>query len=220
MKKTGISVLAAMFLIMFCHIHASRAETVYSIGSGDVPVRATPNPKGKVLSSISPGVPVQIQQSNRWVLVEFSDGSGNSRKGWVDAIFLGPKPPEGMLVKQLEADNQSLKASLEGLEKEREELLNKEKALTEKLASIESSYEDLKIGSSNYLQLKEEHEATMASLEKLKEDFEILSQENQSLKVSQRIKWFGAGGVVLLLGWFIGWVNGRHQRKKRSSYFF
>ncbi len=219
MKKTGIAFLTAISLIMFSHVHASWAETVYNISSGDVPIRSTPEATGNVFGSISPGDPVEIRQANRWVLIEFQDDSGNSRRGWVDSILLGPRPPEGILVKQLEEENTSLKATLSSLQSERSDLVETEKLLTEKLATMESDYEELKSGAADYLQLKGEHETTLVALAQLQEDFETLSQENESLKISQRIKWFGAGGLVLLVGWFMGWLNGRHQKRKKSTYF-
>jgi SH3 domain protein len=45
-------------------------------------------------------------------------------------------------------------------------------------------------------------------------------QENENLKVSQRVQWFVAGAMVLLLGWFIGWATGRRQKKRKASYYY
>ncbi len=219
MKKMGIAFLTAIFLITLGHVHASWAETAYNISSGNVPIRATPEATGSAFGSISPGAPVEIRQANRWVLIEFKDDSGNSRRGWVDAILLGPRPPEGILVQQLEEENAGLKATLTSLQSERNDLVETEQLLTERLSTMEKSYEELKSGATEYLQLREEHDATLLALASLQEDFETLSQENQSLRISQRIKWFGAGGIVLLVGWFIGWINGRQQKRKKSMYF-
>lgn len=220
MKKTCIPLLLAFSFITVCPMHTSWAETVYSLGTNDVPVLATPNTQGTVLINLSPGTPVEIKQSNRWVLVQFLDDSGNSRRGWVDAILLGHNPPEAIWIKQLEEDSIGLKTSLQMLKDERNALLQGEKDLSEKVSRLEIDYEQLKTGATEYLQLKEEHDASLLALEDLGAELDALTQENQNLKISQRIKWFAAGGVVFMVGWFIGWLNGRRRKKQKSSYFF
>ncbi len=222
MKKTYTPLFSAFLLIIItvCPMHTSWAETVYSLGTTDVPILATPNTQGNVLKILSPGTPVEIKQSDRWVLVEYQDESGRSRRGWVDAILLGHNPPEKVWIKQLEDENIGLKTSLQTMEDEHNELRQKEKELSETLARLESDYEQLKTGATEYLELKEEHEASLSALEDMEAALDALTQENHNLKISQRIKWFAAGGIVFMVGWLIGWLNGRRRKKQKSSYFF
>lgn len=219
MKKTLLFAVVTCCAMILFQATSIRAETAYSIDSKDIPLRATPNSKGKVLANIPPGAGVVLQQSSRYTLVQYSGGGGGPKTGWVDPILLGPRPPEGVLTKQLEQEAIALRDRVAALEKERADLMEKDKKLGDKLVKVEANYEELKNASTNYLQLKQEAETAKAGLAKAKEDLENLSQENKSLKITEKIKWFAAGGFVLVLGWVIGLYTGRQQKKRRSSYF-
>lgn len=219
MKKTLLLAVVTSCAVIILQAAALRAETAYNIDSKDIPLRATPNSKGKVLVNVPPGTGVELQQSSRWVLVQYSAALGGPKTGWIDPILLGPKPPEGVLTKQLEHEAIALRDRVAALEKERAELMEKDKKLGDKLTKVEANYDELKNASTNYLQLKQESETAKAGLAKAKEDLEGLSQENKSLKITEKIKWFTAGGFVLVLGWVIGLYTGRQQKKRRSTYF-
>ncbi len=220
MKTIRTPFFLAFFLIMVYPMHTSWAETVYSLGTSDVPILATPNTQGTVLKTLVPGTPVEIKQSDRWVLVEYQDESGRSRRGWVDAILLGHNPPEEIWVKQLEEESIELKTRALTLEGERNMLLEREKDLSEQVARLQSDYEQLKTGASEYFELKEEHDASLLALTELEAKLDAMTRENQNLKISQRIKWFTTGAIVFMVGWFIGWLNGKRRKKQKSSYFF
>jgi SH3 domain protein len=55
-------------------------------------------------------------------------------------------------------------------------------------------------------------------LETAQGDVQGLTKENESLKSSQRNRWFAMGALVLLCGLMIGVVVGRQQRKRKSIY--
>ncbi len=77
-----------------------------------------------------------------------------------------------------------------------------------------------KEGSANYLKLKSENDSAKASLTSAQENIQTLVQENENLKVSHNIRWFVAGALVLLSGWFIGWATGRWRKKRRGTYYY
>jgi SH3 domain protein len=93
-----------------------------------------------------------------------------------------------------------------------------QKELKEKIANLELSYENLKAGSSNYLKFQNDYEATKAALAAAQNNYQSLMQENENLRLSQNIKWFAAGAVVLISGWALGLLTGRLQRKRRTTY--
>jgi SH3 domain protein len=140
------------------------------------------------------------------------------REGWVLTRFLSTVSPEVLQQKGLEQENAMLKEMVETLEREKAESTKTHKELQEKISSLQSSFENLKIASSNYLKFKEEFDATQAALAAAQTNYQNLLQENENLRLSQKIKWFAAGAAVLLSGWALGLLTGRLQRKRRSTY--
>jgi len=125
------------------------------------------------------------------------------------------------LANELKAENETQKERLDELDKEKEELLQKEKDLTDKLTRLNAAYEELKGGSVNYLKLKSEYDSVKASLASAQENIQVTLQENENLKLSQRVRWFVAGALVLVLGWLMGWATGRRGgRKKKGAYYY
>ena len=67
--------------------------------------------------------------------------------------------------------------------------------------------------------LKNSHESAVSSLEVVKKKNKVLEEENQNLHSNQRLKWFGTGAAVLLLGLIMGIVMGRKEKKRKSLYY-
>ena len=51
-------------------------------------------------------------------------------------------------------------------------------------------------------------------------NIQTLIQENENLKLSHNIRWFVAGALVMLSGWFMGWATGRWRKKRRGTYYY
>ena len=113
-----------------------------------------------------------------------------------------------------------MKERLDELDKEKAGLSQREKDLSDKLTKLNAAYEELKGGSGNYLKLKAEYDSAKSSLASAQEHIQTMVQENDNLKLSQRVQWFVAGALVLLLGWSMGWATGRRQKKKKGSYYY
>ena len=85
--------------------------------------------------------------------------------------------------------------------------------LKEKVARIEEEREEtLKRKVADYLELKAAHEIAP-------ETVQTLTRENESLRSSQRNKWFAMGALALLCGLMIGLVIGGKQKKRRSTVY-
>ena len=217
MKAIGLCTLTAIGLLML-PLTTSAATKAYSNASQDVSLRNSPGNNSRVVGSIPPGAAVELVKPKEWTLVKFTTPDGNVKDGWVPTRILGPHPPESTLTSALQTENASLKESVASLEKENAERTKREKELTDKLAKAESAYEAIKSGSANYMKIKEEADAAQKRLTSAQENIQTLSVENENLRLSNRIKFFAAGAMVLLVGWFIGWFTGRRQKKGRSTY--
>jgi SH3 domain protein len=191
----------------------SLAETIYVKSSEEAPLRSGPSTRNKILAKLPPGAAVEILKKDEWTRVRFNEPEGKVREGWVESRYLVEE-----LARELENENSALKEQFSASEKEKAELSQKEKLLADKLAKLEAEYENLKSGSANYVKIRDEYDTTKMALTSAEEKVERLVEENQNLRFSQNVKWFAAGATVLLGGWFIGWIMGRQQKKRRRSY--
>ncbi len=193
---------------------------VYTTDTQELTLRAVPGNRGKAITNLPPASALELVKEHGWTLVRYTDPGGKSRDGWVPSRFLGAWPPDSSIAKEIGGENEALKQQLGVSEKERSALLEKEKELTDKLVKLNGAYEELKKGSADYLKLKTEYDTAKTTLASAQENIQTLVQENENLKMSQLIRWFMAGALVLLLGLFLGWVSGRRQKRKKSTYFY
>ncbi|NSW85966.1 MAG: TIGR04211 family SH3 domain-containing protein [Syntrophobacteraceae bacterium] len=220
MKRILPCFIAVLLLITILPFQTSRAATMYTTDSQDVNLRSGPSAQNRAIATLPPGTPLELVKTTDWAQVKYTDPSGEVKQGFVLSRLLGPSPPESTRVRELASENTFLKEQLAAAEKEKAALLNKEKDLSDKLAKLEKAHEELRSGSTNYLKLKSEYDAAKSGLATAQENIQSLIQENENLKLSQRIQWFASGAAVLLVGWFLGWMSGRIKKKRRSSYFF
>lgn len=212
----------AVSLLLFSTLfypHATWAAKAYIVDTKEVPLRTSPNAQAKPIAMLTPGASVEILKGSEWTLVRYSGTDAQPRDGWVPTRTLGARPPEETLTKELQNENAALNERVVQLEKEKVNLQQREQKLSEQFSKLENDYEKLKTGSANYIALRDEYESTQTNLAASQETIERLTQENDSLRLSQRVTWFAAGAFVLFCGWVIGWVTGRHQRKRRIIYF-
>jgi SH3 domain protein len=185
----------------------------------EIAFRSGPGTQNRVMRMLPPGTGMEVLGNrNDWSKVRLSDGPEDSRVGWVMTKYLTTQSPDEMQAKGLEMENASLKEAIRGMEKEKADFVKREKELIDKIAKVESNFESLKSGSANYLKFKEEFDQTKAALSTVQANNQALLQENENLKLSQNIKWFIVGAVVLVGGWWIGVITGRLQRKRRPQY--
>lgn len=218
MKRTCQSLISVLLLAVLWCPASTWAAKAYISEPKDAPLRAGPGNNYKVLASIPSGSALEVLKSAEWIQVRFTGPNGETKDGWVLNSSIGAYPPENILVRQLQSENAEANEKLALLEKEKTDHIQKEKDLTEKLRKLEIAHETLKSGSTNYLKLKEENDAVKSALTSAEENIQSLIQENEDLKFSARIKWFIAGAIVLLFGWFLGWLTSNSQKKRRHYY--
>lgn len=219
MKKMFSISISFMLLSTIIPCQASWAEKAYTTDTQEVIVKNTPNAQSKTLAVLPKGTQVDFARPNEWSMVRYKTANGDVKEGWVQIKFLGAWPPDSMVGKERDIENTALRDQLAALDKERTGLAQKDREQADKLAKIEASYEELKGASTNYLKLKGECETAKGSLATAQENIQSLIQENENLKLSQRIQWFAAGAFVLLLGWFLGWLTGKRQKRKTHYYY-
>jgi SH3 domain protein len=220
MVKFRSALALATALAIVVPASAALATKAYTTDTQELTLRATPSSTGKSLLVIPPASSVELVNPRSYTKVRYQKPGGEMREGWIASRFLSAQPPDSSVARELKEENEALKEHLGELDKEKAGLSQREKELTDKLTKLNAAYEELKGGSVNYLKLKSEYDSAKASLASAQENIQTMIQENENLKLSQRVQWFVAGALVLIFGWFVGWATGRRQKKKRGSYYY
>lgn len=220
MDRFRLALALATALAILIPAGAASAVMAYTTDTQELVLRATPSTSGKILLTVPPSSGVELVNPNSYTKVRYQKPDGEMQEGWIASRFLYQRAPGSSATRELESENETLKAQLGEVEKEKTELSQKERELTDKLTKLNAAYEVLKDGSANYLKLKSENDSAKASLTSAQADIQTLVQENENLKLSHNIRWFVAGAIVLLSGWFIGWATGRWRKKRRRTYYY
>jgi SH3 domain protein len=169
------------------------ATKAYVTDTFRISLRRGPSIENKILKFLPSSQPVEVFESQEgWSRVRPLESGQGSIEGWVLSRYLITRPPWETQARSLKKENDQLK---------------------EKLARIENEWdESLKREIGDYLKIKAGHETTQETLQRL-------TKENESLRSSQRNKWFATGALVLLCGLMIGLMVGRQQKKRRSALY-
>ena len=205
----------------------SWAETHYVTDLLKIGLRTGPSLENKITHFLISGQPVEpLESQEGWSRVRVLEKDKDGFEGWILSRYLVTRVPWKNLVTSLREENGALKERSFNLERRWKEASQNEQRLKEDLVKktndlqkLQREYEILKTESKDFLKLKQEQKTTRRLLKTLQEKSEMLTIENESLRSSQRTKWFATGAVVLLCGLMIGLVMGRQQRKRKSSYY-
>lgn len=223
MKKILLVFSISMLLATLSIQPTFAMNTAYVTDLSQVNLRSGPGVGYKALAAVSSGFIVEVlAQKDSWSQVRFVKEGGESVEGWILNKYLVDQPPWAAQAKTM---NASLKEQLAGVMEEKNQLGKREAELAkalqvtnDKLQKLEADYQALKTGSAEYVKLKELYDSAKLALSEAQENVRTLSEQIEDSKLSQKIKWFVAGALVLLCGWLIGVVMGRYQRKPRAHF--
>ncbi len=189
------------------------ARALYVAPSAEVPLRIAPDSKRKIVAILSDGARVElIRTDGDWANVRTSSG----REGWILKRYLSPDPPLKDQVAALKNENQQLKQRLSELQKtEKSSSSERDSCLAER-DDIERKYENLKMEAADAINTRKLLERTTRELNQTKQEAALLKSQLADTENNQRLKWFLAGGGVLLTGWILG-VLFRKRGRKRTS---
>ena len=204
-------------LFLFCSI--SQAETLYISDFLRITMRTGPGIDHKIIEMIKSGQTVTVlEQGPEWTKILLPTG----KEGWVLNRFLTPKPPSGLLLKKLEEKHAELSLQITTLIDENKRLRNENQRLdaelktsSRNLKKVTDSYQKLKSGSAEYLDVKSRYEMMVVQLDQQKKKTQDIEKELESIRFHKNIRWFLSGAVVLIIGFLIGFSS-RHQRRRSS----
>ncbi len=235
--KFKIFSLNLTILLLICifftaaDLASAAGETRYISDQIRIYARAGAGTEFKLLAPLKTGNAVTLlgETQDGWVKISY----GKDRQGWIQERFLTAREPAAKRlkradarIKQLEQNTKAKLASLTETNKEYRKgntaLLREVKDLRKKLKKVEKEYQTLLADSGEFLELRSKHQTLLKeSQERQNREADILS-ECELLKTAYRIKWFLAGGGVLLIGFFIGLILQafRHRNKKSAGLSF
>ncbi len=204
-------------LFLFCSI--SQAETLYISDFLRITMRTGPGIDHKIIEMIKSGQSVTVlEQGPEWTKILLPTG----KEGWVLNRFLTPKPPSGLLLKKLEEKHAELSLQITTLIDENKRLRNENQRLdaelktsSRNLKKVTDSYQKLKSGSAEYLDVKSRYEMMVVQLDQQKKRAQDIEKELESIRFHKNIRWFLSGAVVLIIGFLIGF-SAIHQRRRSS----
>ncbi len=230
-QSTIFSITIVLIFLLFCTGSLAAGQTRYISDRLKIYVRAGAGTQFKLLAPLTTGTKVVLlgEKQDGWVMI----GYGKERQGWLQERFLSKLEPAdkrlaraNARIEQLEVNTKAKLASLTETNKEYRKgntgLLREVKELRQKLQKIEREYNTLLQESAEFLTLQKEHQDLLKeSRERQTREADILT-ECELLKTAYRIKWFIAGGGVLLIGFFIGILLQafRHRNKKSAGLSF
>lgn len=219
---TKLSLFLHIFLIpltfLICATAVTAAVTdLYSVVSdSDVPVRSGQGTKYKIVTLLRNEETVTaLEDAAPWIKIRTATGS----EGWMlkqylndtpsidDAFTLPtkndqtskqPTPPE----KPIPSGEQKLHTSQSEAKVPIEKTPPLQSTVTNPLPTEQT--------------LNEPGIEANESAEELRNKLAAVTLENKELRENERIKWFLAGGGVLVCGWFIGLITCRSRKRKPS----
>jgi SH3 domain protein len=213
-------------VIGFCLVgQIGWADTAYIIDYTKVNFRSGPSTGHRVIATLSSGHPLEILETQgNWTHVSFKENGGSVKEGWILNRYLMTRQPWEMKAQSLISENKTLREKLLPTEKRLKEKTVNEQNLEvklqdsiEELDKVRQELKSIKEGAAEYLDLKKKHETMRSQLKYIQKENKELTEGYIKLKSSGRIKWFLAGGMVLISGLFIGLVLGGRKRHSRSS---
>jgi SH3 domain protein len=226
-KMTKWAIIVGVSLIIWLGSVPAWAEKAYVTNPTKITLRNGPGTDHKILAMVPQDEPVEILDSREgWNLVRLLGSRWEGKEGWIVGGFLTPRVPLEIQTRNLQEQNTRLKEKLATIETGWQELTDERDRLKARLeesegllAEVRAKYESLKEGAADYLRLKEAHDAAQERLADALATAEKVSTENAELRSSQRNTWFLTGGAVMLVGLIFGLVLGKREKRRKSSYY-
>lgn len=217
MKKIALFAVSGIICLLLAS--SAAAQTRYVTDLQEITLRSGPGLDYRIQKMLVSGQQVEVLETqDRWSRVRLSDDT----TGWVFSKFIDEQKPDSLSVKQMREEIEPLRQQTSALKGENQRLIERNQELAESLEQTQEEleqarqqYEELKEESEDFLEMKEENQEIKQTLEEKQERIETLEKQVSDAFLSSSLKWFLAGGGVLVLGIIFGRTTG--SKKKRSS---
>ncbi|MEN8198813.1 MAG: TIGR04211 family SH3 domain-containing protein [Thermodesulfobacteriota bacterium] len=224
-SRREISLLPAISLFLFLSTIfltplSLSAETRYVAPTAELAVRRGQGLDYKIIAMVKDGAAVELLEENdSYARIRLS----NNKEGWILKRFLKTSPPPTELVASLQREKEDLQARELDLSQKVEEL---SASLAQTRTELDTTLQErdriltelqsLQRDTADVIRIKKETVKTRKENQQLAGELSAVKENSEQLKKNFAIKWFLAGGGVLLLGMFIGGAMSGRSRKRKS----
>lgn len=215
-----LTFLSIQFCVLFLFNTTVPAKTSFVKPSSEVVVRRGQGTDYKIIAMVKDGALVEfLEESDNYARVRLANG----KEGWMLKRFLSDEPPLKEIVVSLRTEKEALKQKeletnqkLEAITSTLSQTEQQLDATLEERDRLKAEYQTLQEDTADVVQIKTTLDKTARANKALSQKIAIIKQENDNLRNDYALKWFLAGGGVLLLGIIIGRMTGNSRRRKPS----
>ena len=209
-------IIAILLVLLPAVVHA---EKRYINDLLEITLRTGQGIDHKIIEIVKSGQMVEvIKPGDQWTKIRRLNGT----EGWVVSRFLTSNKPNILLLKELQEKHEAIMIRTDSqleeiakLQEDNNELRSKLAVSAKTLNDLNNSYETLKKGSGDFLQLKSNYNKATAQLTKQKQKIQKYEDELSKLEQRQIFRWIFTGAGILFLGFLIG-LSGKRQRRRLS----
>lgn len=213
----------ALFLVIIYILVATPAfaRNMYITDSFSVTLRTGPSGQHRVISVLKSNDEVEVlEEQDDYSKVRLKNG----KEGYILSRFLTPDVPKPFVITGLQRQIEKMKKESSDLNEAKRHLGESASQLKSVLSSrekeltkIKRNYDELKSGSTEYIEVKELKDKLEIRNKYLESRTDDLLEENRRLKKEKNSLWFASGAGVLLLGWILGLIMGRIQTRRKQN---
>ncbi|MBW6520283.1 MAG: TIGR04211 family SH3 domain-containing protein [Desulfoarculaceae bacterium] len=195
--------LVISLLTLLAVATTAAADTYVVSSDSEIPVRSGQGIEYKIISLLQKGDTVtSLEEDGYWLRVRTATG----REGWLLKRYLSTQPIDDASSFPTAIGNDTEETSPEA-----------EPDTFQSETGILPEYsEPLQPEETRSLLAEQQLKEANKELVELREKLAAVTLENKKLQEDELIKWFLAGGGVLIIGWLLGLISCKSRRRKPS----
>lgn len=216
----------SILVLLLVSAAAVLAETRYVSDQLVVSVRSNTTKNYETLDNLPTDTPLEVlAEDANFVKVRTPKGV----VGYVTSQYVTKRVPKPIQIAELKKQKDALEAKLEELQlnfkgannlattsQSTLDQLNKDLEQTQQqLTDISNKYTDLQERSKDIINMTTERDQLLEANSQIRNELQVLKEENAGFHRSNMIQWFLAGGGVFLVGWLAGKMSRKKQRYSR-----
>lgn len=208
------------FLVLLCVLISAvtvAAETRYVSEDFEITMRTGPGTDRKIIALVPSGREVEvITAGEEWSEVRLPNG----KEGWVLSRYLTETIPTALKLERLENkytsvvdQNKALQQKLSETASDNKNLSNELQNTQSSLNKVESTFENLKNESADFIKFKATYDKNQKELVQMREKADRLEKEVNVLVNNQLTEGFLYGGGLVIIGFIAGYVLKKPKRR-------